>query len=277
MTSRKPYEWDRRDGWVRQNSFDNTHLYEEQERQERTQLPDGRSFIPDDRRVAFGRSQFLTDGLDKNRYIDTFAHGKFNHDNHAPHNTLGYNGRSAYTTNPRNKHAFDLDEYGNTIYDDDNDMYETRNTLSIIKEQGMPHKRALEKEGRAMPNTQYNRLIGTPDDPAEQKSCWEMLLECLTGSKSNRGGGYMSGDVTVADLRSFLDSNPEIKNILLNDQCPLNPSDQMKTNIQTFMGMLESYGKETTIAQIYVRGGRKRRNKKTKKPKRRRTRRTRKH
>jgi hypothetical protein len=89
----------------------------------------------------------------------------------------------------------------------------------------------------------------------------------------------MSGDITIEDLKSFLDSNPEIKNILLNDQCPLNPSEEMKTNIQTFMDMLESYGKETTIAQIYVTGGRKRRSKKTKKPKRRtrRTRRTRKH
>ena len=114
----------------------------------------------------------------------------------------------------------------------------------------------------------------------ETKSCWEMLMECLTSSKSKRGGGYMSGDVTVEDLKSFLDSNPEIKNILLNDQCPLNPSEEMKTNIQTFMDMLESYGKETTIAQIYVRGGRKRRSKKTRKTRktrRRRTRRTRKH
>lgn len=65
-----------------------------------------------------------------------------------------------------------------------------------------------------------------------------MLLDCLTGSKSNRGGGYMSGDITVADLRSFLDSNPEIKNILLNDQCPLNPSDQMKTNIYGYVRIL---------------------------------------
>jgi hypothetical protein len=120
-------------------------------------------------------------------------------------------------------------------------------------------------------------LIRKTSSNDETKSCWEMLLECLTGSKSNRGGGYMSGDVTIEDLRSFLDSNPEIKNILLNNQCPLNPSEEMKTNIQTFMTMLESYGKETTIAQIYVRGGRKRRGKKTKKPKRRRTRRTRKH
>ena len=68
-----------------------------------------------------------------------------------------------------------------------------------------------------------------------------------------------------------------IKNILLNDQCPLNPSEEMKTNIQTFMDMLESYGKETTIAQIYVTGGRKRRSKKTRKTRKTRRRRTRKH
>jgi hypothetical protein len=278
MSSRKPYEWDRRDGWVRQNSFDNTPLYEEQERQERTYLPDGRSFTPDDRRVAFGHSQILTGGPDKDRVIDTYAHGKkppVKRGSRA--NTYGSNGRPAYTTDPRNPHVYSLDEYGNTIYTDNNQVYFTAAEEEDMKYQGRDDARAAKAEGARMPNTQYNSLIGTSDDPDEQKSCWEMLLECLTGSKSNRGGGYMSGDVTIEDLRSFLDSNPDIKNILLNDQCPLNPSDQMKTNIQTFMGMLESYGKEITIAQIYGRGGRKRRSKKTKKPKRRRTRRTRKH
>jgi hypothetical protein len=245
---------------------------------DRTYLPDGRSFIPDDRRVAFGRSQFLTDGPDKNRYIDTFKHGNNTsaRSSGPRDNTYGSNGRPAYTTDPRNPHVYSLDEYGNTIYNN-NPVYFTGEDEEEMKYNGQYDAWAAKAEGARMRNTQYNSLIGTPDDPDEPKSCWDMLLECLTGSKSNRGGGYMSGDVTIEDLRSFLDSNPDIKNILLNDQCPLNPSDQMKTNIQTFMGMLESYGKEITIAQIYGRGGRKRRSKKTKKPKRRRTRRTRKH
>jgi hypothetical protein len=244
----------------------------------RTYLPDGRSFIPDDRRVAFGRSQFLTDGPDKNRYIDTFEHGNKPRVKSGPrNNTYGSNGISAYTTDPQNQHVYSLDEFGRTIYTNNNPMYFTAEEEAAMKNQGRDDAWAAKLAGRQMRNTRYNSLIGTPDDPDEPKSCWDMLLECLTGSKSNRGGGYMSGDVTIEDLRSFLDSNPDIKNILLNDQCPLNPSDQMKTNIQTFMGMLESYGKEITIAQIYGRGGRKKRSKKTKKPKRRRTRRTRKH
>ena len=245
---------------------------------DRTYLSDGSSFIPDERRVAFGRSQILTAGPDKDKDIDTFKHGNNNsaRSRGRRDNTYGSNGTSAYTTDPLNSNVYSLDKYGNTIYNT-NPMYFTSKEEEAMKYNGRNDALAAKAEGARMPNTQYNRLIGTSDDPDEQKSCWEMLLECLTGSKSNRGGGYMSGDVTVADLRSFLDSNPDIKNILLNDQCPLNPSDQMKTNIQTFMNMLESYGKETTIAQIYVRGGRKRRSKKTKKPKRQRTRRTRKH
>ena len=245
-------------------------------RRQRTYLPDGRSFIPDDRSVSFGReSQFLTDGPDRNRPIDTLAHGKYDRSVFATNNTFGSNGRSAYTTNPLNTRVYGVNPDGSTEYTDDNPEYYTRNELGIMKREGWTHKRALQQEGALMPGTQYNRVSGNLD--RIPKSCWEMLMECLTVSKSKRGGGYMSGDITIEDLKSFLDSNPEIKNILLNDQCPLNPSEEMKTNIQTFMDMLESYGKETTIAQIYVTGGRKRRSKKTKKPKRRRTRRTRKH
>ena len=237
----------------------------------RTYLPDGRSFRPDPRSVAFGQSQFLTGGPDKDIDIDTFAHGNYDRSPSATSNTFGSNGRPAYTTDPRNRHAFELDEYGNTIYDDNNDRYYTRASLSDMGNEGRYDARTAKSEGARLPGTRYN-IHGD-----ESKSCLEMLMECLTGTKSRRGGGYMSGDVKIEDLRSFLDSNQDIKNILLNDQCPLNPSEEMKANIQKFIDMLKSYGEETTIAQIYVSGGRKRRSKKTRKPKRRRTRKTRKH
>jgi hypothetical protein len=104
-----------------------------------------------------------------------------------------------------------------------------------------------------------------------KKSCWEKLMDCFKSkSEKNRRGGSIGGaDVTIEDLRDFLDANQDIKNILVNDECPLDPTEQMNDDADKFTDMLEKYeNPEITIDEIYNQGAGKRR-KKTRKAKRR--------
>jgi len=114
-----------------------------------------------------------------------------------------------------------------------------------------------------------------------KKSCWQKLLACLgpNKSKKNRRGGSIGGaGVTIKDLRDFLDANPDIKNIIVNDECPLDPTEEMINNMENFTDMLEnSENRDITIDEIYNQDAGKRRKKtrksrktkKTKKAKRR--------
>jgi hypothetical protein len=105
-----------------------------------------------------------------------------------------------------------------------------------------------------------------------KKSCWEKLMECFKSKKSkkNMAGGSIGGaGVTIKDLRDFLDANQDIKNILVNDECPLGPTEQMINNVDNFTDMLEnSENRDITIDEIYNQEAGKRR-KKTRKAKRR--------
>ena len=104
-----------------------------------------------------------------------------------------------------------------------------------------------------------------------KKSCWEKLMDCFKSkSEKNRRGGSIGGaDVTIEDLRDFLDANQDIKNILVNDECPLDPTEQMNDDADKFTDMLEKYENPyITIDEIYNQDAGKRR-KKTRKAKRR--------
>ena len=104
-----------------------------------------------------------------------------------------------------------------------------------------------------------------------KKSCWEKLMECFKSKseKKRRGGSIGGAGVTIKDLRDFLDANPDIKNILVNDECPLNPTEEMIDNVDKFTDMLENYeNRDITIDEIYNQEAGKRR-KKTRKAKRR--------
>ena len=137
---------------------------------------------------------------------------------------------------------------------------EREEVASLLSE---PYKRAEERREAA----EYAKM-----------SCWEKLMECFKSKKKRRGGSIGGAGVTIKDLRDFLDANPDIKNILVNDECPLDPTEQMIDNVDKFTGMLENCeNPEITIDEIYNQeAGRRRKKtrksrktKKTKKAKRR--------
>jgi hypothetical protein len=108
-----------------------------------------------------------------------------------------------------------------------------------------------------------------------KKSCWEKLMECFKSKseKKRRGGSIGGAGVTIKDLRDFLDANPDIKNIIVNDECPLNPTEEMIDNVDKFTDMLEnSENRDITIDEIYNQDAGKRRKKTRKTRKSRKTR-----
>ena len=114
-----------------------------------------------------------------------------------------------------------------------------------------------------------------------KKSCWQKLIACFRPNKSKKnmpGGSIGGAGVTIKDLREFLDAHSDIKNILKNDECPLDPTEQMNDDADNFANMLEnSVNPGITIEEIYNQEAGKRRKKsrktrksrKTKKAKRR--------
>jgi len=120
-----------------------------------------------------------------------------------------------------------------------------------------PYKRAEERREAA----EYAKM-----------SCWEKLMECFTPKKrkKNMAGGSIGGaGVTIQELKEFLDANPDIKNIIVNDECPLDPTEKMINNMEKFTDMLENYeNRDITIDEIYNQEAGKPR-KKTRKAKRR--------
>lgn len=142
------------------------------------------------------------------------------------------------------------------------ELYEREEVASMLSE---PYKRAEERREAA----EYAKL-----------SCWGKLKACFKSmSEKKRRGGSIGGDgVTIKDLRDFLDANPDIKNIIVNDECPLDPTEEMIDNVDNFTDMLENYeNRDITIDEIYNQSAGKRRkktrktrkSKKTKKAKRR--------
>ena len=109
-----------------------------------------------------------------------------------------------------------------------------------------------------------------------KKSCWQKLIACLMPNKSkkNMRGGLIGGAyVTIIDLREFLDAHPDIKNILVNDECPLDQTEEMIDDAEKFTGMLENYeNRDITIEEIYNQSAGKRRKKTRKTRKSRKTR-----
>ena len=105
-----------------------------------------------------------------------------------------------------------------------------------------------------------------------KKSCWQKLIACFRPNKSKKnmpGGSIGGAGVTIKDLREFLDAHSDIKNILKNDECPLDPTEQMNDDADNFANMLEnSVNPGITIEEIYNQEAGKRR-KKTRKAKRR--------
>ena len=144
--------------------------------------------------------------------------------------------------------------------------YNLNHRGQVASEESEPFIRAEERREAA----EYAKL-----------SCWGKLIACFRPNKSkkNRRGGSIGGaGVTIKDLRDFLDAHQNIKQFLKNDECPLDPTEQMNDDADKFTDMLENYENQyITIDEIYNQGAGKRRkktrksrkSKKTKKAKRR--------
>ena len=177
-----------------------------------------------------------------------------------------------------------------TTFDPDNpllpEMFLTPEEEDLIRKHGTnPDSDSnvpLLKANRKIPDdnqgkyTKYERgdVAAAASKPYEDEeyaklSCWEKLMACFKSKKKRRGGSIGGAGVTIKDLRDFLDANQDIKNILVNDECPIDPTEQMINNVDKFTDMLENYENPgITIDKIYNQDAGKRR-KKTRKSKRR--------
>ena len=228
--------------------------------------------------------------------FETNEHGFYDKGPYATKNTYGPNGEPAFTQNPLNVNPYKVDVNGNTIFVPNPEQY-TRTELKDMKEEGRsknnPDNVPLLKADRTIPNdnksnyglNQRGDVASAASKPYEEAeyaklSCWEKLMECFKSKKSKksrRGGSIGGADVTIKDLRDFLDANQDIKNILKNDECPIDPTEQMIDNVDKFTDMLEnSENPDITIDEIYNQGAGKRRKKTRKARKTRKTRKSRK-
>ena len=225
--------------------------------------------------------------------FETNEHGFYDKGPYATKNTYGPNGEPAFTQNPLNVNPYEVDENGNPIFVPNPEQY-TRTELKDMKEEGRsknnPDNVPLLKADRTIPNdnksnyglnqrgdvaSEANKI--QEDEEYAKLSCWEKLMECFKSKKKRRGGSIGGADVTIEDLRDFLDAHQDIKNILVNDECPIDPTEQMIDNVDKFTDMLEnSENPDITIDEIYNQGAGKRRKKTRKARKTRKTRKSRK-
>jgi len=119
---------------------------------------------------------------------------------------------------------------------------------------GIDHK--ISEDSATNRNTRIN---------AGEFDCLQFIKNCL-GIRGGRRGGGDGDSITLQDIRIFLDSHLDIKDMLMKQECPLNPSETMKSDIKELMDMMEKYG-PVTINELYPKGGRKRRSRRTKRRK----------
>jgi len=226
---------------------------------------------------------------DKNT-IETYEHGIYDRSPYATQNTFGPNRKPVFTQNPLNVNPYEVDENGNPIFVSNPEQY-TRPELQEMKTDGYSNEEnvPLLKAIRIIPNdnkgnyglNQRGEVASVASRPYEEAeyaklSCWEKLMACfgLNKREKKRQGGSIGGAyVTIEDLREFLDAHPDIKNILENDECPLDPTEQMNNDVDKFTDMLENYeNPDITIDEIYNQSAGKRRKKTRKTRKSRKTR-----
>ena len=201
--------------------------------------------------------------------------------------------------NYKNRYGSEEGERATTFYSNNpllNDMFSTPEEEQLMHEEGTnPDSDSNVHElnaNRTLPNKinyglnerrHVASVLSRPYKEAEyaKKSCWQKLLDCFglnKREKKRRGGSIGGADVTIEDLRDFLDAHPNIKQFLKDDECPLNPTEEMNNDADKFTDMLENYENQyITIDDIYNQGAGKRRKKtrksrktkKTKKAKRR--------
>ena len=212
---------------------------------------------------------------DKNT-IETYEHGIYDRSPYATQNTFGPNRKPVFTQNPLNVNPYEVDENGNPIFVSNPEQY-TRPELQEMKTDGYSNEEnvPLLKAIRIIPNdnkgnyglNQRGEVASVASRPYEEAeyaklSCWEKLMACFRPKKKRQGGSIGGAYVTIEDIREFLDAHPDIKNILENDECPLDPTEQMNNDVEKFTDMLENYeNPDITIDEIYNQSAGKRRKK----------------
>lgn len=203
------------------------------------------------RRVAFEeRGNFLTSNDNDDFNIDRF--GTF---------TKKVSGRDTSTriTNNDGSRAYSRSAvYDPNAWTTDSEFANTRNDYKAERRNGINYK--IPDNAETMRNTNYNKSI-----PAGEFDCLQFIKDCL-GIRGGRRGGGDGDSVTLEDIRNFLDSHSDIKDMLMKQECPLNPSETMKSDVKELMDMMEKYG-PVTMNELYPKGGRKRRSRGTKKRK----------
>ncbi len=223
---------------------------------------------------------------DKNT-IETYEHGIYDRSPYATQNTFGPNRKPVFTQNPLYVNPYEVDENGNPIFVPNPEQY-TRPELQEMKTDGYSKEEnvPLLKADRIIPDDnkgnyglrQRGEVASVASRPYEEAeyaklSCWEKLMACFRPKKKRQGGSIGGAYVTIEDLREFLDAHPDIKNILENDECPLDPTEQMNNDVDKFTDMLENYeNPDITIDEIYNQSAGKRRKKTRKTRKSRKTR-----
>ena len=200
--------------------------------------------------------------------------------------TSGPRATTVYPNNPLLGNMFPTPKEGEANYKNGINPSEPWNVQYLKKNRILPNEITYNLNHRGQVASEESEPFIRAEERREaaeyaKMSCWEKLMECFTPKKRKKnmlGGSIGGADVTIKDLRDFLDANPDIKNIIVNDECPLDPTEEMIDNVDNFTYMLENYeNPDITIDEIYNQDAGKRRKKtiksrktkKTKKAKRR--------
>jgi hypothetical protein len=199
--------------------------------------------------------------------------GKYGHNFEDPYGpTSGPTATTVYSNNPLLHNMFSTPEEEQLMREQGTNPNSDSNVRKLKADRTIPddNKGTYKLSQRG----DVASVASRPYEEAEyaKMSCWEKLMACFKSKKSKKnmvGGSIGGAGVTIQDLRDFLDANPDIKNILVNDECPLDPTEQMNNDADDFVNMLENYeNPDITIDEIYNQDAGKRR-KKTRKAKRR--------
>ena len=200
--------------------------------------------------------------------------------------TSGRTATTAYPNNPLLGNMFPTPEEGEANYKNGINPSEPWNVQYLKNNRILPNEITYNLNHRGQVASEESEPFIRAEERREaaeyaKLSCWGKLIACFRPNKSkkNRRGGSIGGaGVTIKDLRDFLDAHQNIKQFLKNDECPLDPTEQMNDDADKFTDMLENYENQyITIDEIYNQGAGKRRkktrksrkSKKTKKAKRR--------
>ena len=191
--------------------------------------------------------------------------------------TSGRTATTAYPNNPLLGNMFPTPEEGEANYKNGINPSEPWNVQYLKENRILPNEITYNLNHRGQVASEESESFIRAEvrrEAAEyaKKSCWQKLIACFRPNKSKKnmpGGSIGGAGVTIKDLRDFLDAHQNIKQFLKNDECPLDPTEQMNDDADKFTDMLKNYENQyITIDEIYNQDAGKRR-KKTRKAKRR--------